>query len=423
MLVDHCQSFNVLIVDDDIPAVEGIRWMIEQLYGQDIAVQTADSMSQAQQILDRQSTDILITDIQMPKGSGLDLLSWARNRRLRLEAIMLTSYAEFEYANQAIKLQSMDYLLKPVSQRTLAGSIDRALREVCKKRAQQNDEVLARYWLDFELMRTRQFYANIILEIIPPDSDCIKSSAEEMHVDFSVSERFLPIVLTSVSGEQVPRSELDNSIRTIGKQTVFPKSPPYLISCDRHHLVVLDRSESTLAERRADLITRCLELVEQCNAKADLKLLGCAGEYVSSDGLSAEVFRLIEVLSAEGIETAGSVVDASSANSEQTSIIDKVNRYIRARFSEELSRDEIARHVYLNPEYLSRLYKRRTGCSLTEYISRTRITEAKSLLRTSNASIGEIAFKVGFSSWSYFARVFRKETGLTPGQYREGPKQ
>lgn len=93
--------------------------------------------------------------------------------------------------------------------------------------------------------------------------------------------------------------------------------------------------------------------------------------------------------------------------------------YISKHFSEPLTLDEVAEHVHLNPAYFSTLFKQSTGSSFKEYLNMVRIEESKRLLANTDYSIIDIAIAVGFEDQSYFARVFKKYTCLTPRQYRQ----
>ena len=93
-------------------------------------------------------------------------------------------------------------------------------------------------------------------------------------------------------------------------------------------------------------------------------------------------------------------------------------RYIHDHHHERITVRMLAEHVGLSPEYLSSKFKRETGLTVSAYISRARIGEAKAMLRFSDLSIGEIAAQLSFSSQSYFQTAFKRETGMTPQQYR-----
>lgn len=85
----------------------------------------------------------------------------------------------------------------------------------------------------------------------------------------------------------------------------------------------------------------------------------------------------------------------------------------------DLSRNRIASEMYLNADYMGRLLKKETGLSLSEYIGKKKVTVASILLHTTTMPIIDVAQKVGIQELSYFFRLFKKETGLTPKEFRK----
>lgn len=100
-------------------------------------------------------------------------------------------------------------------------------------------------------------------------------------------------------------------------------------------------------------------------------------------------------------------------------LIGEATAVIRQRFAEPLTLDSVAQKVFVSPFYLSHLFKEELGLTFVEYLTRVRIEEAKRLLASSNLSVLGVAEKVGYEDASYFSKVFRKATGLTPNQYRK----
>jgi len=100
-------------------------------------------------------------------------------------------------------------------------------------------------------------------------------------------------------------------------------------------------------------------------------------------------------------------------------IVERVHRHIREHIGDDLSLTALAELVYLNPAYLSVLYKQTTGQNLSDYIANVRLEKAKELLQHSPLKIHELAAAVGFDNAGYFTRFFRKHTGLGPQEYRE----
>jgi YesN/AraC family two-component response regulator len=94
--------------------------------------------------------------------------------------------------------------------------------------------------------------------------------------------------------------------------------------------------------------------------------------------------------------------------------------YIHEHFQEPLSRGDIANHLCVNEQYLSRCFNKEIGIGPMAYLSRYRIQQAKHLLESGTMSITLVALEVGFSSQSYFSRIFQQETGITPKDYQNG---
>ena len=107
-------------------------------------------------------------------------------------------------------------------------------------------------------------------------------------------------------------------------------------------------------------------------------------------------------------------------------VIQRSIAYIKKHHMERIPLDEIAAHVSLSPTYFSRLFKEEMKTTFTEFLNRYRITKAKSLLVNSRIPIIDVAGLVGFEDQSYFTKVFKKHSGVSPGRFRESggqPKQ
>ena len=91
--------------------------------------------------------------------------------------------------------------------------------------------------------------------------------------------------------------------------------------------------------------------------------------------------------------------------------------------SPELNRQLIAEFVHMNPDYISAVFSKKTGESLTCFILKERLKAAKVMLATTDYSLQEISYRTGFSTPSYFQRQFKKSVGITPKKYRMDEKR
>lgn len=121
---------NVLIVDDEQLIRQGLRARIEYL-GIDVdEIFEADNGLMALGIQDEHPIDLVITDIRMPDMDGLELIQEMQKKNNQIKFIVLSGYAEFSYAETAIRLGVKAYLLKPVSNDDLKDAFDKAYQEM-----------------------------------------------------------------------------------------------------------------------------------------------------------------------------------------------------------------------------------------------------------------------------------------------------
>ncbi|NLK27790.1 MAG: helix-turn-helix domain-containing protein [Clostridiales bacterium] len=91
-------------------------------------------------------------------------------------------------------------------------------------------------------------------------------------------------------------------------------------------------------------------------------------------------------------------------------------QYIRKNYNKDINLNTASDYIHLSPSHLSRIFKKETGSSFTEYLVSYRIEIARQLLKDGNMDLKEIAEKVGFNSYNYFLRVYKEKTGNTPTQ-------
>ena len=99
--------------------------------------------------------------------------------------------------------------------------------------------------------------------------------------------------------------------------------------------------------------------------------------------------------------------------------VQEVTAYLDSHFKEEISLAELAERFYMNPTYLSRIFRRVTGMTYSEYLMQHRLREAVFLLNTTKKKVMEIAVETGFHSDNHFCKMFRKHMGVSPNQFRK----
>jgi two-component system, response regulator YesN len=144
-------------------------------------------------------------------------------------------------------------------------------------------------------------------------------------------------------------------------------------------------------------------------AQAEKLLLRQEG-HENWEATSAELSRLAEALFE---------YKSAAADSEEDEIVQRVHHYIQRNISGDVTLKTIAQFIGHNPSYLSRLYKHKAGQVLSEYITDAKLNLAKELLVQPQYKISDVSKMVGFLSDHYFYRFFKRETQLTPQEFRE----
>jgi YesN/AraC family two-component response regulator len=104
-------------------------------------------------------------------------------------------------------------------------------------------------------------------------------------------------------------------------------------------------------------------------------------------------------------------------------LMQEIAEYLQKNYSQRIRQQEIADMFFLNREYLSRAFKKYIGTGMARYLQDLRIQEAERLLLHTDLQIQEIADRVGFFDAKYFSLQFRKQTGMSPLQYRQEHKK
>lgn len=93
--------------------------------------------------------------------------------------------------------------------------------------------------------------------------------------------------------------------------------------------------------------------------------------------------------------------------------------YINSNYNERITLQEISDYVHFSPPYFSKMFKKELNTTFTQYLTKVRIEESKKLLADTSLSLSDIPGMVGFEEQSYFTKVFRAVTGISPGKYRD----
>lgn len=190
---------------------------------------------------------------------------------------------------------------------------------------------------------------------------------------------------------------------------------PFCISFIERMLDQFNRKEASILQLRrlADgIIARVMKILEPYNA-------------ADNDMAQQQTQRMLECCTLDHFKqyfsqlfnTAAAVIQ--SKKEEQDPIISYVMDYMENRFASDVSLDQLAESLSLSAAYLSVYIKEKTGANFSEHLNGVRIRKAKDLLSGSSLSIQEISLQLGYSNVTSFNRMFKRMTGIPPGEYRK----
>lgn len=428
--------YNLLVVDDEFYAVKGITQGMDWSQMNISQVFEAFNVDEAKQRFAQTQIDLVICDIEMPSSSGLDLLEWIKEFHPQTETIFVTGHADFSYARTALHLGSFDYLLKPINNDELQSVVGRALQKLDSDRTQhqytklfesQKPLMEERFWQDLFSHRTspslldlKQLIAKYQLAHITPEISVlpILISVELWQKELTVrEEEIMEYALRNAAAELIVQDGLGCVIQ------------------DRsgHNLILLyvKPGENLEIEK---ITQRCEQYLTASNQYFYCHLSCYVGGLATFPNLLKVYVSLLEMersnvtqsnkvlaqfnLWSQRIVSLGTDMTPIEEK-EQTSVIQTIYDYIDEHLQEEISREQIATFVHFNPAYLSRLFRKETGSSLTDCILNKRMVKAKSLLVTTLIKISDISYLVGYGNIPHFTKMFKRYVGITPQDYRK----
>jgi two-component system, response regulator YesN len=524
---------KILIVEDDIHTMDAI---LDSIQWQSIGVEetfTAYNVAQAKKILKNENIDIVVSDIEMSQGSGLDLLAWIRKQGKDTEFILLTCHEKFEYAASAIKFGVAEYLTKPYDADVLELTLNKTISKITTKRHLMDSSRYEEWILNKNQEEQLFFWLRLFSGNIKKEREWIRREIEGRKLPIEVDEKY-HMVVTRITDfdHNLSDSERDQFIINLEKiqtDTLFNQSSNYrIVHRYSENSLWLLAAINNLSD--SVLVQRCNTMVGLCSETYKIKATCCIGTSSNIERLPAKAVQLekliqqsalyyglcftedeavcsysdesqvldIEKLSElfkqrdkvgllnyikatlqrridnktlterylylvkqeilqstysfllrAGIQATRLFYDENSItllnNASQSAIdilrwanylfersfsyeeeiaktgtmIQRINNYIHDHYQENIGRSELAEVFFLAPEYIGKLYRRKTGKNLNDYIGEYRIERAKALLRNPELRISDIAGAVGIDNFSYFSTLFKKYTGLSPNEYRK----
>jgi len=360
--------YKVFFVDDEASMRAGIRESIDWDSSGFILAGEAPDGEMALSLMQEIMPDILITDIRMPFMDGIELSREAKKTMPWIKIVILSGHDEFEYAKQAITIGVEDYLLKPVTSTKLMETLGEIADRIDKER--------------------RSNVENLIASV----QDISK--------------------LDLISFTEFNETPVIEKLRYASKADVAGFVEDYLESFDS----TSKASFIFIYYIFMDVLLSAAKIIEELGGEAKVVLSEYfdAGSQLGDDTGIENIGALLTAVLEKVIEFR----DASTG-SKYNGIIKTAQEFIKKNYSDkDISLHSVAKEVSISPNHFSTIFSQETGETFISFITRVRLDKAKTLLKTTQMRTSDIGYDVGYNDTHYFSYVFKKNTGMTPKEFR-----
>lgn len=491
---------SVLIVDDEAPIRDWVEYCLKRRVEFTITGM-AKNGEEALEMVKKESPEVIITDICMPGMNGLELMKGVKELCPYTEFIILTNYAEFSYAKEAISYGAREYLLKSEMRAgDLVAILNRIVEEKERIVSSKSEQRLPNGFVDlYEIYQTREekcqkeFLQNIgirneaayeilctgkasqdtaaqaVMELASGEGleRCIPASrneylflivqdkrarkledsarriAERLHEEYNgwvgISRQHTdPLSFLSCVKEAVTAYEYRffSDCQWIFEYQELTEALPLNFERVRagyqeiqmnlsykqydEALEHMGQWFSTMKEMRiqdsewaAERCRRMVFMVEEQCCHLDPQEEGEARKSPQEESAKAcreRCVRLIQRL-------------FDKKNGQYSESIEKAINYIHQNYNKDISLVDVAGIIFRSPEYFSRLFKEEVGENFSTYLMLYRLNHAREMLKKTDKKIAEISYSVGYSTQSYFSRLYKKYMGKTPEEERNQKKR
>lgn len=472
------ETIKVMIVDDEELNADGIAEIIAREEIPHLEVVTFYSSLQAVEYLLTQKVDVLLTDINMPQLSGLELINRVHSLQRDMRIIILTGYGSLEYATEAMKYGVRYFLQKPCMPQQLLDALNEVIKE--RRHLSQLNLMELKHLAEcfFYGEEVKEYGENEFSFFIYPNEfhktigATLANELKQREIEFLVGElekctifyylsrysvaSLLETVLASYLGDELVVCYSEHNPIAAAK-TKIEQALHYLNWSFYHQQKkVLDLNKQlTITPATAGSIETLFSRVKRCINEEDyfetkellVRIFAEASEAIYSPSRLKKGFLTLffSVFIAQGKSFAeistfekrllslttssqlkGCVVTAMEELEEanlvilkSNSIAENMNLIVEKYYSDpRLTLKWIAENVlFMNVEHLGRVYQREMGEKFSTHLLDFRLNKAKRLLEDGR-KVYEVAELTGYrDNPDYFNKVFKKSTGLTPLKY------
>ena len=464
-------KYRVVIIDDERLIREGLKSYIDwSALNAEVVAVCADGREGVEAI-EAHRPHIVLTDVSMPNMDGIALLKYVREKRIACEFILVSSYSEFRYAQEALKLGAFDYILKPIEPDALYACVKRCVEKVettlVPSSAMPLSPDIMTEWLRNVLvavpaaesalqrmlgMAGLDTDALVLLVAVDPAQASLPgdglpfATALSAHVTVFLCQddasaqataqlcraghfRILPLsgdisLRFNAALYELWESHLSPSAVT-GEGLPSPAVVNALdIQAMQRHLhgalrAICGGAGQTLLTVRSRLNEYFRAFYHQLEERYHSPLPNapsvekCLEELLWCNNL----YDLMQTLEAQAV----SLYTLLSSQPAYTAYVRKAIRMIHEEYGSPLSLSGVAARLNVSPSYFSTLFKANTGYAFSDYLFRYRMSIARNLLRAGEYKVYEISAMVGYPDVVQFSKRFKQFFSLSPREMMNRP--
>ena len=399
-------GFRALVADDEYMIRRGIISFLTKYEDFEVVAEAEDG-EMALELAMEVPVDVYFVDINMPFLNGLQFIKKLKEVRPKALVVVITGYDRFEYAREALKMGTFEYLLKPIMEDTF----DEMIQNVRKKLLQDCSENKYLEWARNTLLQNRDhLVSNFLQKAMEGHFTEEEIQERSRYLMMEIPEEFAVTVIrleyqkaSDVKGEW--NEDLIFFVARNVANEIF-NDLDHANSCqdDYGNLVVLS-PQIPEPEARQQLAAYC-KLVEGYVPGKCMAVQKTGSGYGELSAVYQEAIL--------GIKEVNGV----------SNVIKEVKAFVEENYwKEDFSLQDASDYVNLSIQYMSKLFRKEMGVTFIDYLTSVRIRKSIDLFQDEELKIYEIAERVGYATQHYFSNVFKKNLGVSPAEYRKMMKK
>lgn len=400
--------YTVVIADDEKIIRDFLKNELNwEKLGFHVSGAAANGM-EALELVEEYQPDLLLTDIQMPYISGIELTRQVREVNPFMDIVYLTAFEEFEYAKKAIQYNVISYILKSQSKEEL--------EEELKKIKKRLDE---KYSLQLKPhIQTRKILYNKQKKILKEfflnkQTDTKKLSILNLNHNNDLINEYSLMLLKSYDFNNIIDEQ---SAKTIINEILERYVKFISCSIDKNIIIFINDTKENIQQYRQLIADEILQGFEKV---LNLKIKICISQPFSNISELMKVYDTM--LTAFKAKIESPIIYAEAIDTDTPDILSKkAIQIIEKEYNNPyLSVIDISKKLHISTSYLSILLKKTYSSSFVKILTAKRMQVAKNYLLNTNLKIMEISELCGYNDQHYFSYCFKRHYGISPKMIRE----